>query len=309
MSSRKFKLIFLSHDLTKKVELTLTHRKVKAALIALVVVFIITNLVAGLLASNLLKSKENQALIAENARLRKHLTELETRITGVSQELATLTETDRMLRIMADLPQVDSDVREVGIGGSVREVPIDPNLPELTEGIWSLDKLEREIDLQQASFEEIHSKLTANAELLDHTPTLRPLEGGYVSSGFGIRRDPFTKKMERHGGVDIVQERGTPVYAAAAGEVIFAGHYFSYGRFVLVDHGFGYQTAYGHLNYIGVRKGQYLTKGQQLGEVGSSGRATGSHLHYEVRVNGRPVNPTDYFFEDAGRLAALAPKP
>jgi murein DD-endopeptidase MepM/ murein hydrolase activator NlpD len=85
------------------------------------------------------------------------------------------------------------------------------------------------------------------------------------------------------------------------------GRYYSYGKFVVIDHGFGYQTAYGHLNDFNVRQGQYVTKGQVIASVGSTGRSTSPHLHYEVRVNGQPVDPTDYFFEDvANTLPSMA---
>ena len=144
--------------------------------------------------------------------------------------------------------------------------------------------------------------------MLEHTPTLRPVDGGYISSGFGVRWDPFTKRVESHAGVDIPQERGTEIMATAGGQVIYAGFYSSYGQFVVIDHGFGYQTAYGHMSKIEVREGQYVSKGQDIGQVGSTGRSTAPHCHYEVRVNGRPVDPTDYFFEDVaeqpGRLPA-----
>lgn len=306
MGSRKFKLILLSHDLTRKVELSFTRRKFQAALLGLAAIFLISNMVAGLLTSNLLKSRENEALRAENLRLKSHISQLEDRVASVDEELAGLVETDRMLRILADLPVLEEDVRQVGVGGTIRETPLDPELAELSKGTWSLEKVERELNLQKASFEEIQEKLSSNAELLEHTPTLRPVAGGYISSAFGLRRDPFTKQTTHHPGVDIAQERGTAVVATAAGEVIYAGHYYSYGRFVVVDHGFGYQTAYGHLNRMNVRAGQYVEKGQKIGEVGSSGRATGSHLHYEVRISGRPVNPSDYFFEDVRDLPKFA---
>jgi len=306
MPARRFKLIYLSHDLTKKVEWTLTHRKVRAALLGLAVCFLATNVIAGLVASFLLNSRENEALQLENQRLKTHVSQLQMQMAGISQDLAALSETDRMLRIMADLPAISEDVRKVGVGGSPLEAPMDAGLPEIAHTAWTLDQIEREIRLQQASFEEIHQKLTANAELLDHTPTLRPVEGGYISSGFGARRDPFTKKMEHHPGVDICQERGTPVVAAAEGDVSFAKHYYSYGKFVVVEHGYGFQTAYGHLSQIMVKPGQHVSKGQLIGLVGSTGRATGSHLHYEVRVNGRPVDPTDYYFEDVASFPAVA---
>jgi murein DD-endopeptidase MepM/ murein hydrolase activator NlpD len=307
MPQRKFKLIYLSHDLTKKVELTLSHRKVRAALLGLVVCFLATNVVAGLLASFMINSRENEALQSENRKLKSHITEVETQLASMSQQLTALGQTDKLLRMMADLPPLDDDVKQVGIGGSPMESPVDVNMPELTYTNWSVDKIEREIDLQRTSFEEIHHKLTVNAQLLEHTPTLRPLVGGYISSGFGVRRDPFTKRVEAHAGVDITQERGTPVDATAEGQVIYAGQYYSYGKFVVIDHGFGYQTAYGHLSAINVRLGQYVDKGQAIGAVGSTGRSTGPHLHYEVRVNGQPVDPTDYFFEDVASLPS-APK-
>jgi murein DD-endopeptidase MepM/ murein hydrolase activator NlpD len=309
MPQRKFKLIFLSHDLTKKVELTLTHRKVQAALLGLAVFFLATNLVAGLVASFLINSRENEALQNENRKLRAQVTELETRVDGVGRDLSRLAETDKLLRMMADLPPLDQDVRQVGVGGGTGSAPVDAQLPEVANAAWSLDRISREIELQRASFEEIHHKLTVNAELLEHTPTLRPVEGGYMSSGFGMRRDPFTKRVELHAGVDICQARGTPIMATAAGQVIYVGRYYSYGKFVVIDHGFGYQTAYGHLNDFAVRQGQYVTKGQVIGSVGATGRATGTHVHYEVRVNGRPVDPTDYFFEDVAELPVLAHKP
>jgi murein DD-endopeptidase MepM/ murein hydrolase activator NlpD len=308
MPQRKFKLIYLSHDLTKKVELTLSHRKVQAALLGLAVFFLATNLVAGLAASFLINSRENEALQQENRKLRAQVGDLETRVAGMSKDLSVLGETDRILRMMADLPALDQDVKKVGVGGGPSVTPDDAQLPEVSNVVWSLDRLGREIELQRQSFEEIHHRLTANAELLDHTPTLRPVEGGYISSGFGMRRDPFTKRIEAHAGVDICQERGTPIVATAGGQVIYVGRYYSYGKFVVIDHGFGYQTAYGHLNDFAVRQGQYVTKGQVIGTVGSTGRSTGTHVHYEVRVNGQPVDPTDYFFEDVATLPLVAQK-
>ena len=302
MPQRRFKLIYLSHDLTKKVEFTLTHRKVRAALLGLAVCFLATNVVAGLLASFLLNSRESDALQQENRQLKTQITQLQTRMAGVSQQLSILGETDKLLRMMADLPATDPDAKKMGIGGAPLEAPVDADLPGVTTAKWTLDELEREIDFQKTSFEEIHHKLTVNADMLEHTPTLRPVDGGYISSGFGVRWDPFTKRVESHPGVDIPEGRGTSVMCTAGGQVIYAGYYSSYGEFIVIDHGFGYQTAYGHLSKIDVREGQYVTKGQHIGEVGSTGRSTAPHLHYEVRINGRPVDPTDYFFEDVATL-------
>src|SRR5512140_950274 len=156
MPQRRFKLIYLSHDLTKKVEVTLTHRKVRAALLGLAVCFLATNVVAGLLASFLLNSRETDALQQENHQLKSQITELQTRIAGVSQQVSVLGETDKLLRMMADLPVIDDQVKKLGIGGAPFEAPVDANMPGISHAKWSLDEIERELDMQRTSFEEIH---------------------------------------------------------------------------------------------------------------------------------------------------------
>jgi murein DD-endopeptidase MepM/ murein hydrolase activator NlpD len=137
-------------------------------------------------------------------------------------------------------------------------------------------------------------------------PTLRPVDTGYMSSFFGMRRDPFTKKRTRHYGLDFSAPRGTSVKATAGGKVVYAGYYYTYGRYIVIDHGQGYETAYGHLHKINVKKGQRIAKGDLIGQVGSSGRSTAPHLHYEVRVNGHAVNPIDYVFDEVERFPTLA---
>lgn len=122
-----------------------------------------------------------------------------------------------------------------------------------------------------------------------HTPA-----PGYISSGFGFRADPFTGGRSHHYGVDFDANIGDPVHAAAAGIVSFAGWKSGFGHTVIVDHGEGYQTLYGHNQENLVREGDLVRAGQQLAKVGSSGRSTGSHLHFEVHRNGRPVNPMAY---------------
>jgi murein DD-endopeptidase MepM/ murein hydrolase activator NlpD len=117
-----------------------------------------------------------------------------------------------------------------------------------------------------------------------------------VSDYFGWRIDPFTKKPTRHLGLDITGHSGTPIYATGHGIVTRAEvSIFGYGRYVEVDHGFGYKTRYAHLRKITVKEGQKVKRGEVVGLMGNTGRSTGTHLHYEVRVNNRPVNPL-YFY-------------
>ncbi len=124
-------------------------------------------------------------------------------------------------------------------------------------------------------------------------PTLWPVRG-LVTSPFGVRTSPYGEGREMHPGIDISAQYGLPVTAAGNGEVIFAGRDPGYGGLVIVDHGGRLDTLYGHLSALYVREGQQVHRGQAIGAVGATGRATGAHLHYEVRVNGAPVDPRRY---------------
>lgn len=152
----------------------------------------------------------------------------------------------------------------------------------------------------EASFAQAEKQLDVLGALLEgqemaaaSRPTRAPAPG-YISSGFGVRADPFTGGRDHHMGVDFDANHGDPVRAAANGIVSFAGWKNGYGNTVVIDHGDGYQTLYGHNQSNTVRVGDVVRAGQQVAKVGSSGRSTGAHLHFEVHVNGRPVNPMAY---------------
>jgi murein DD-endopeptidase MepM/ murein hydrolase activator NlpD len=152
----------------------------------------------------------------------------------------------------------------------------------------------------EASFAQAEKQLDVLGALLESRelaeasrPTRAPAPG-YISSGFGVRADPFTGGRDHHMGVDFDANIGDPVNAAANGIVSFSGWKNGYGNTVVVDHGDGYQTLYGHNQANLVRVGDVVRAGQQLAKVGSTGRSTGAHLHFEVHVNGRPVNPMAY---------------
>lgn len=306
MPNRSFKLIYLSHDLTKKIEWSLTKKKVKWAVAAVVCVFVLFNIGVGVTVSKIVSTKKTEVLAQENHLLRENVANFDLRLHEAAERMSYLAESDNMLRLMANLPLLEADVRNVGVGGSVTDPILMPTIPEVNKVSWTLDKLEREIELQRASFEEINEKFQADAALLEHMPTLRPVDTGYMSSFFGVRPDPFTKKLTRHCGLDYSAPRGTPVKASAGGKVVYAGVYYNYGKFIVIDHGQGYETAYGHLNKVNVKKGQTVFKGDIIGQVGSTGRSTAPHLHYEVRINGVAVNPINYVFDESERFPTLA---
>lgn len=148
---------------------------------------------------------------------------------------------------------------------------------------FEMDTLELEPSNSQDFF--IMDELGAETASL---PSLMPCEGK-VTSGFGRRR-----RRRFHKGIDIAAPRGTPIFAAAHGKVIFSGRKGGYGKTVMLDHGAGVQTLYAHNSKIEVQEGDWVSQGQQISKVGNTGRSTGPHLHYEVRLDGRPVNPKPY---------------
>ena len=235
----------------------------------------------------------------ENSELKRQLSVMNERVGEIQTNLTDLFEKDDNLRLAAGMPRIDDEVRQVGIGGTI---PIDATYGNGDETvqqlIFDIAKIEREIRLQYSSFLEIDKKIRINADLIAHTPSIRPVEGGYTSSRFGMRTDPFSGKWKHHNGLDFVQERGAPVYATANGKVIFAKNSPGFGKLVIIDHGYSFSTSYGHLGRLLVKKGQTVERGQKIGEIGNTGRSTGPHLHYEVAVNKKAVDPIDYLYDD-----------
>ena len=146
---------------------------------------------------------------------------------------------------------------------------------------------------QEASFKEISVFLDKQRSILAATPCIWPIKG-WITSGFGKRSSPLTGEPGRHIGVDIANEINTPIRATADGIVTYAGWEVGYGRLVAIEHGYGYTTRYGHCARIDVKVGDEVKRGQIIGYVGSTGRSTGSHVHYEVRIHGVPVDPEKY---------------
>jgi murein DD-endopeptidase MepM/ murein hydrolase activator NlpD len=152
------------------------------------------------------------------------------------------------------------------------------------------------IEKRGGMLEELVSKLRSVRDRLASTPSIWPANG-FVTSGYGWRLSPFTGRRHFHAGLDIAADTGTDIVAAARGRVSFAGKKGAFGQIVIVDHGFGIQTMYGHTSAIHVEKGQTVERGQRIAAVGSTGRSTGPHLHYAVQLKGRSVNPADYVLE------------
>ena len=149
---------------------------------------------------------------------------------------------------------------------------------------------------QAMSFEELVEGLEGKRHRLASTPSIWPTEG-WVTSGYGYRVSPFTGRRSFHAGLDIASDFGTPIVAPARGRVVFAGRKGPLGKTVVIDHGFGLRTTFGHTAEMNVKRGQEIERGERIASVGSTGRSTGPHVHYAVEVKGKSVNPHNYIFE------------
>jgi murein DD-endopeptidase MepM/ murein hydrolase activator NlpD len=237
-----------------------------------------------------------KTLVKENNLLNQKLTDIETQVKRLKQAFLELAEFDSKLRVASAMDLIPQEIREMGIGGeiSVNQVNQDDGLAH-TEN--ALAELERQVQFQKRSFVEIETYLTQQENALSHTPSIWPV-GGWLSSGFGYRNDPFTGRYVMHEGVDIVAPPGTSIVATADGRVCFAGTKSGHGRVVEIDHGYGYITFYGHCQSLRVNYGDVVRRGHIIATVGRSGKTTGYHLHYGVKVSGSWVNPVNYILDN-----------
>jgi murein DD-endopeptidase MepM/ murein hydrolase activator NlpD len=168
--------------------------------------------------------------------------------------------------------------------------------------INSLNNLGHYISAQKKSYNEIDDLLKNKEKLLVSTPAIQPVSNKdltRVASGFGYRIDPIYKTVKLHAGLDFAAPQGTPIYATANGTVTVAGNTGNgYGNHVVINHGYGYETLYGHMVKVKARVGQQIKRGEVIGYVGSTGKSTGPHCHYEVHKNGQKIDPVYFFYND-----------
>ena len=172
-------------------------------------------------------------------------------------------------------------------------IPVASNTPDL-DLFSQIEQVGSEIDALNSKLVAVNYLLQDDLEEKNARPHTWPTEGGWLSSHFGVRLDPFTGQKAMHKGVDIANRFGAPVLAASRGVVIFAGKMKGYGYLVEIEHGYGFRTRYGHMSAANVAVGDIVEANQMIGRVGSSGRSTGPHLHYEVHRNGRAINPATF---------------
>jgi murein DD-endopeptidase MepM/ murein hydrolase activator NlpD len=330
-----YKLIWLKDAHARPVQLSIPKRTVKRVAIAAGVAVLVVGAMSLDYFRLRGDISELANLRAEAGQQRDQIAAFRARIQEVDTRLSKVADLERKVRIIANLPgavgvggeQAIEEEPLEGTAGAVHthgdEAPLDAavptdapwtgqgggddedfsaGVPSAAEGEWLGVLDERALDLganadeRLASLSRLLDQLEDKQDKLASSPSIWPSKG-WLTSRFGPRVSPFTGRRQMHAGLDIAAASGTPIVAPARGRAIFAGNKGPLGRALVIDHGFGVKTTYGHTSAIFVKAGQTVERGQKIAAIGNSGRSTGPHLHYVVEVNGTPRNPLDYIFD------------
>ncbi len=217
----------------------------------------------------------------------------------LKKQVENLSKFEDKVRLIADIKQTSDSSGLIGIGGIPKDeldldIPLDQKQNSLIREMHEqVDQTNQAAKKEVLDFSDLIKQLEKKRNLLASTPSIRPVDG-WVTSPFGYRTSPFTGRKEFHSGLDIANKTGTKVHATANGRVSYAARKLYIGNLVVLDHGHGRVTRYGHLIKILVKPGQEVKRGDVIALMGNTGRSTGPHVHYEVKINGAPVNPLKY---------------
>lgn len=255
--------------------------------------------------AQLLDSPNEKKLRRENEELREQLTIIDKQIESLNQNLYALIEKDNeVYRTIYEVDPVSESLRNAGTGGTDKyeQLRTLSNSDFLINIRKRLDQMRNQFEVQEQSFSQLLKLAKDKKKMLAHIPAIQPIANKkleHIGSGFGYRIDPFYRTRKFHAGMDFTAPRGTEIYAAADGIVeTVQSDLWGYGQHVIISHGYGFKTLYAHMSKFKVKRGQKVTRGQLIGFVGSTGKSTAPHLHYEVWKNGTPVDPAYFYFND-----------
>jgi murein DD-endopeptidase MepM/ murein hydrolase activator NlpD len=268
---------------------------------ASIVIFIIYYIIF----SNIFDSPKEKSLIRKNREMERSYITMEKKLTEIEKVLDDIqNRDDNIYRVIFEADPIPKSVREAGFGGYNRYEDIEKatNSKLAVETAKKLDIISKRLYIQSKSYDEVIEKALNKEEMLACLPAIQPVANKNLertSSGFGVRIHPLYKIPQFHSGQDFAAPIGTEIFATANGVVErVENSNWGYGKCVVIDHGFGYKTLYGHMSAFKVTIGQKVKRGTLIGNVGSTGFSTGPHIHYEVIKSGQKVNPVNYFFND-----------
>ena len=266
---------------------------------------LVTAALISYVAFQFIGSPKEKILAQQNKSLKDNYRELEEELKSVQQQMKELEKRDNDVyrAIFEANPIPDSarakeilDKQEVAIVEKIKDNQLAASIKA------TLDNLASRIIAQKKSYDEVDDLVKNKEQLLSHTPAIQPVSNkdlSRIASGFGSRIDPVYKTVKFHYGLDFAAPQGTPIYATADGTVTTAGSTGNgYGNHVIINHGYGYETLFGHMVRVKARSGQTVKRGEVIGWVGSTGKSTGPHCHYEVHKNGDKIDPIYFFYND-----------
>lgn len=266
---------------------------------------LVTAAIISFIAFQFIGSPKERILQRQNRELRDNYYDLRDELQSLDQQMKELEKRDNDVyrAIFEANPIPDSarakeleEQKEIAIVESIRDNQLAASVTK------TLNNLKSRAIAQQKSYVEVGELVKNKEKLLAHTPAIQPVSNkdlNRIASGFGYRIDPVYKTVKFHAGLDFSAPQGTPIYATAEGTIKTAGNTGNgYGNHVIINHGYGYETLYGHMVRVKVRNGQAVKRGEVIGWVGSTGKSTGPHCHYEVHKNGQKIDPIYFFYND-----------
>ncbi|MFC0774612.1 M23 family metallopeptidase [Terrimonas alba] len=250
-------------------------------------------------------SPNEKLLRMQNERLSERYARLRDKVNSLDKQMAELEKRDNhVYRAIFEANPIPDSARakELEAEKEIATVEGMPNNQLYSSIANSLNLLTSRIAAQTKSYLQIDGLIKNKEQLLSHTPAIQPVSNkdlNRIASGFGYRIDPVYKTVKMHAGLDFAAPTGTPIYATANGTVTTSGNKGNgYGNHVIINHGYGYETLYGHMVKVKPKAGQRVTRGEIIGWVGSTGKSTGPHCHYEVHKNGNKIDPVYFFYND-----------
>lgn len=301
---KKIKYFYNTHTL--RYEKLVTPLRVKLLRVfAFLATALVTSVIISYFAFRFVGSPGEKILRAQNEQLRYQYQQLDKEVDVLQQKMGELEKRDNdVYRSIFEAQPIPDSARQMEMERE-KEVAKVAKMDQfqVVESIQStIQSLSKRIDVQRKSYQEIANLINNKEKLLAATPAIQPVSNkdlNRIASGYGYRIDPIYKTIKMHAGLDFTAPQGTPIYATADGVIATAGNAGDgYGNCVIINHGYGYQTLYGHMARIKGRRGQRVKRGEVIGYVGSTGKSTGPHCHYEVHKNGQKIDPVYFFYND-----------
>ncbi len=297
MAKKHYSFIIVPHSKGESKKITFTEKKVKILVGVLsFIVILFTLFLVDYFTMNVTRQKY-KALTEENAQQKETITQYKIAVNRLRKDIDNFESYAKKINVMAGLksPEV---LRELGVGGGGRgdDQALNPQTVPQDSGLRKAESISQKAQGVEKNLDTLVNFFEDKTYLLGTTPSIWPTNG-YWSSAFGKRNDPFTRKQEFHYGIDVAASHGSPIFATADGYVLKIKTENTGGKLIILNHGGGVTTVYCHMSEFNVKVGQKVKRWDVIGFVGQTGKAIGPHVHYEVRLNGKAVNPEKYIVE------------